>query len=489
MRGYTYDALSRSTSESAIDGAGNSYEYGANNSITSVNGVQLETDECGNTLHYIQDGEKLDVVYDAKNRIQEIGGEGNQYHYDVENNRVSMSSQGISMTYTYDTSGGRNRLVWMEDQDNQGTVFVYGADGLMWSKSDGEYKIYHYDYRGSVVAVTDENGNLTDEIRYNAYGSVVGRTGTDLLIIGYNGRDGVLTEPNGLLFMRARYYSPALKRFMNADIILGSIADPSTLNLYAYVNGNPISYVDPFGLSKEESSNSGWGWDFWNWNYGVEIDPGFMDWVGWLTGLYGVGKNQYNLKRYGFDIIYDKAKEYVRIKGAHTWFTSNANIGGRVYTPRHAANNPHVWGFVDWKQAVKNTFSLTVKGKVNVGAIFGHAMTATGVLMGMAENLQEGASAPRILTDAAVDVGIGALTTVGSAAASAAATAAVGGTVGSVVPIAGTAVGAAAGFVVGVGSYLLFDAAQINGKSIREWTKDGLGMATDAVGDFFGSLF
>ena len=489
MGEYTYDALSRSTSESATDGAGNSYEYGANNSITSVNGVQLETDECGNTLHYIQDGKKLDVLYDAKNRIHQIGGDENQYHYDVENNRVSMSSQGISMTYTYDTSGGRNRVVWMEDQDNQGTVFAYGADGLMWSKSNGEYKIYHYDYRGSVVAVTDENGNLTDEIRYNAYGSVVGRTGTDLLIIGYNGRDGVLTEPNGLLFMRARYYSPALKRFMNADIILGSIADPSTLNLYAYVNGNPISYVDPFGLSKEESSNSGWGLDFWNWNYGVEIDPGFMDWIGWLTGLYGIGKNQYNLKRYGFDIIYDAVKEYVRIKGAHTWFTSNANIGGRLYTLRHAANNPHVWGYVKPGQAIKNAFSLTVKGKVNVGAIFGHAMTAVGVIAGVVDNYQQGASVPRMATDALVDAGIGVATTVGSAWATAAATAAVGGTVGAVVPIAGTAVGTVAGFAVGVGSYFLFDAAQINGKSIREWGKEGLGMVTNAVGDFFGSIF
>lgn len=52
--------------------------------------------------------------------------------------------------------------------------------------------------------------------------------------------------------MRARYYSPDLKRFMNCDILDGSIADSSTLNLYAYVNGNPISYVDPFGLCRDE---------------------------------------------------------------------------------------------------------------------------------------------------------------------------------------------------------------------------------------------
>ena len=48
--------------------------------------------------------------------------------------------------------------------------------------------------------------------------------------------------------MRARYYSPELRRFINADIIPGEISDSTSLNRYAYVNGNPVSYVDPFGL-------------------------------------------------------------------------------------------------------------------------------------------------------------------------------------------------------------------------------------------------
>ena len=68
------------------------------------------------------------------------------------------------------------------------------------------------------------------------------------MIFGYNGRDGVITEANGLLYMRARYYSPELRRFINADIIPGEISDSTSLNRYAYVNGNPVSYVDPFGL-------------------------------------------------------------------------------------------------------------------------------------------------------------------------------------------------------------------------------------------------
>jgi RHS repeat-associated protein len=53
------------------------------------------------------------------------------------------------------------------------------------------------------------------------------------------------TDPNGLLNMRARYYSPYLMRFLNADPI-GFSGGP---NLFAYADGNPISKSDPFGLA------------------------------------------------------------------------------------------------------------------------------------------------------------------------------------------------------------------------------------------------
>ena len=63
----------------------------------------------------------------------------------------------------------------------------------------------------------------------------------------YNGRDGVVTDDNGLIYMRARYYSPDLRRFVNADVLVGDIADSTSLNRYSYVNGDPVSYVDPTG--------------------------------------------------------------------------------------------------------------------------------------------------------------------------------------------------------------------------------------------------
>jgi len=59
----------------------------------------------------------------------------------------------------------------------------------------------------------------------------------------------VTTDDNGLYYMRQRYYNPEIKRFVNQDVLTGSIGNSQSLNRYSYVQGNPVSYTDPFGLS------------------------------------------------------------------------------------------------------------------------------------------------------------------------------------------------------------------------------------------------
>lgn len=135
------------------------------------------------------------------------------------------------------------------------TKYVYGI-GLIGEETSGSFKTYHFDYRGSTTAITDINGNVTDTFEYDTYGNLISRTGTSAVIFLYNGRDGVVTDENGLIYMRARYYSPKLKRFINADIIAGEISNAVTLNRYAYANGNPVSNIDPFGLSAERGNKS-----------------------------------------------------------------------------------------------------------------------------------------------------------------------------------------------------------------------------------------
>ena len=51
----------------------------------------------------------------------------------------------------------------------------------------------------------------------------------------------------GLLYLRARWYNPALGRFLTRDPFPGLAALPATQHPYVYVGNNPVLYVDPSG--------------------------------------------------------------------------------------------------------------------------------------------------------------------------------------------------------------------------------------------------
>ena len=78
---------------------------------------------------------------------------------------------------------------------------------------------------------------------YLPFGEVQSTTGSANNPFQYNGRFGVLTQSTGLDFMRARFYLPAIGRFLNAD--------PSGLsgglNLYTFAFNNPLLFQDPSG--------------------------------------------------------------------------------------------------------------------------------------------------------------------------------------------------------------------------------------------------
>ena len=80
--------------------------------------------------------------------------------------------------------------------------------------------------------------------------------------------------------IRDRYYSPELKRFINADIIVGDLSNSQTLNRYAYANGNPISNIDPFGLSADRTDSSWLDYLYHGLQY---LTKPFVDGFKWAT--------------------------------------------------------------------------------------------------------------------------------------------------------------------------------------------------------------
>ena len=81
--------------------------------------------------------------------------------------------------------------------------------------------------------------------RYYPYGGVRWSSGTLPTEYGFTGQRW--EAGLGLYYYRARWYYPALGRFISADTIVPNPGNPQDLNRYAYAANNPLIYIDPSG--------------------------------------------------------------------------------------------------------------------------------------------------------------------------------------------------------------------------------------------------
>jgi len=112
---------------------------------------------------------------------------------------------------------------------------------------DGEIRVNHYDHRGSTIAFTGPTGQVVGRIAYGPFGQIGEKSGEANSIFLFGGLFGVVTDPNGLNYMRFRWYSPGIKRFLSPDSEFGDLDDPSSLNPYTYAANNPVTLTDPNG--------------------------------------------------------------------------------------------------------------------------------------------------------------------------------------------------------------------------------------------------
>ena len=129
--------------------------------------------------------------------------------------------------------------------------------------------------------------NYNAEYIYGTYGELL-KGDTNLTSYLYNGKYGVMTDENGLYYMRHRYYNTDIRRFVNQDIVKGNLGNSQSLNRYSYVQGNPLTYTDPFGLSPEKDGGS----------IGMNIVHGLLDALGCVPGGVGIVANFANAALY-----------------------------------------------------------------------------------------------------------------------------------------------------------------------------------------------
>jgi RHS repeat-associated protein len=221
--------------------------YDDDNRIQTFNSQAVTHDLDGNmTSGPLTNSTFASYSYDVRNRLLSAGGIS--YAYDPAGNRVGLTN-GASVTRFIINPNAALSQVLVRSKNGVTNYCVYGL-GLLYeitvntNGTETATNTYHYDYRGSTIAITRAGGVVTDRMEYSAYGMLTYRAGTTDTPFLFNGRYGVLTDPNGLLYMRARYYNSFLCRFANPD----PVGFTGGLNFYCYADGNPISNIDPLGL-------------------------------------------------------------------------------------------------------------------------------------------------------------------------------------------------------------------------------------------------
>ncbi|MGL4596868.1 MAG: RHS repeat domain-containing protein, partial [Bacteroidia bacterium] len=108
---------------------------------------------------------------------------------------------------------------------------------------------------GSVALELDETGQLVSYEEYFPYGGtayMLGRNQREVAMKEYRYSNKERDDSTGLYYYGARYYAPWLGRWLSADPA-GSV---DGMNLYAFVGGNPIGYVDLWGMVKGKAGQA-----------------------------------------------------------------------------------------------------------------------------------------------------------------------------------------------------------------------------------------
>ena len=269
---YTYDTMGNRKSETK-NGKTKLYVYDEDglNFLNAVkdkdNGetlVSYKYDKDGNMIHeedfehnsvtshtYDELGQVIkSVVTKTKEGISETktttntyNGAGERIAKDVDGDKTYYHVVNDAILYTYkitsDESGNDTRKITSQN--------VIAPDGSVIStKRDSGYYIYNLDLKGSTVSVISPNGSYELIYAYDIYGEPIRRGDKDFYNeITFTG--AVYDESTGLFHLSSRYYDPTTGRFISMDSYRGELDDPMSLNLYAYCQGNPISYTDTDG--------------------------------------------------------------------------------------------------------------------------------------------------------------------------------------------------------------------------------------------------
>jgi RHS repeat-associated protein len=252
---YTYDPVGNRLTMANSSGT-TTYTYDAADQMLTAGATRFTYDGNGNQITKTVGGTTSNYRWDPLNRlISVIGGTVNtQYQYDGDGNRVRQQIGASAYQYVNDAARALP-VVLKENGPDGGINYVYGSS--MISATSGEFQnFYQFDGLGSVATVTDSDGNLMVNYTYEPWGTLLNSMDPLMGQNKYKFIGDAVDPDTGLIFLRARYYDPALARFISRDPLSSKPGLTPNGSSYQYAASNPLRNSDPSGLVPQDTSTS-----------------------------------------------------------------------------------------------------------------------------------------------------------------------------------------------------------------------------------------
>jgi RHS repeat-associated protein len=218
------------------------------------------------------------ITYTAFNSVETIVEGAYEafftYGPDQQRSKMLINHHGSTYIERMYMAGGQYERDHLPDGSWRNLTYISTPAGLsaVFIQNEGsqeeEFYFIHTDYQGSIMALTDYNGQLVEEYSYDPWGNrrdpntwQTIYTNTTNPTAGQSGSQSLLWGVGGALFrgytfhehldcfalinMNGRMYDPVLGRMLSADNYMHS--GTQGLNRYAYVYNNPLKYTDPSG--------------------------------------------------------------------------------------------------------------------------------------------------------------------------------------------------------------------------------------------------
>ena len=229
------------------------YEYDANNRLISSNDGRTTTVynyDCNGNMVKSSGEEDIEYLFNGAGELAEVWNKGEVYTYEYDHTGLRIAKTVDGVTTSMVTDG----MYVVAEHVEAGSTYYYRGMNLIGYTSEENIGYYRFNAHGDVVAVVDTAGEIVTEYSYDPFGKLEDDENEWLKILF-----GIYVEDNNpfrycaeyydteteFIYLRARFYSPDLQRFISEDPI--RFAE----NWYVYCGNMPIIYVDKTGAKPE----------------------------------------------------------------------------------------------------------------------------------------------------------------------------------------------------------------------------------------------